>query len=234
MQSLSPLFIVLAVGPLLFLLLGVVFSVYFAVAGITSPDVVADRVTHSIPRILLAVQVLLLVALWLVKRWQGLTWHDLGWSHAGARVGPEIVRGLVPGLVLGVVYVFALSPLLTTLQTTFGDYVPPGDILPTLRSDLVPFFCANVAFAPFVEETLYRGYALPLLRRRFGVVGALAISCLCFGLLHWMGGIWYILLTGFVAGGMLAALFLWRGNVIAPFSAHLGLNLVEFGFVALT
>ena len=56
-------------------------------------------------------------------------------------------------------------------------------------------------------------------------------SCLFFGLLHWTGGFWYILLTGFVAGGIFAALFLWRRNIVATYAAHLALNLVEFLFV---
>jgi len=37
-----------------------------------------------------------------------------------------------------------------------------------------------------------------------------------------------------VAGGLFAALFIKRSNLIAPFAAHLALNLVEFLFVMLT
>jgi len=51
-----------------------------------------------------------------------------------------------------------------------------------------------------------------------------------FGLLHWAGGFWYILLTGLVAGGLFAGLYTARKNMIAPFAAHLVLNLVEFLF----
>ncbi len=81
---------------------------------------------------------------------------------------------------------------------------------------------------PFVEESLYRGYAFGRLQERYGVPLAVIISCTFFGLLHWAGGFWYILLTGVVAGGLFAALRLWRGTLIAPFAAHLALNILEF------
>ena len=109
-----------------------------------------------------------------------------------------------------------------------GDYVPAGSVLPAISGSIGVFFIANVILAPWVEETLYRGYAIPVLTTHFGVAGAVAISCLLFGLLHWPGGIWYILLTGVVVGGTFAGLFLWRDGVLTPFVAHLTLNLVEF------
>jgi hypothetical protein len=52
-------------------------------------------------------------------------------------------------------------------------------------------------------------------------------TCIFFGLLHWAGGFWYMVLTGFVAGGLFAGLRVWRGSLIAPFAAHLALNLLE-------
>jgi hypothetical protein len=46
------------------------------------------------------------------------------------------------------------------------------------------------------------------------------------------GVFWHILLTGgAVAGGLFAGLFLWRRNVVAPFAAHLALNLLEFLYI---
>ena len=112
-----------------------------------------------------------------------------------------------------------------------GDYVPPGELTGALGAALVPFFLANVLLAPFVEESLYRGYALDRLRQRYGLALAVVISCAFFGLLHWAGGFWYILLTGFVAGGLFAGLRVWRRTLIAPFAAHLALNILEFVWI---
>jgi hypothetical protein len=62
---------------------------------------------------------------------------------------------------------------------------------------------------------------------RFGVRGAIIISSIFFGLLHWSGGFWYILTTGIIVGVPFALLRNKRGNILAPFGAHLALNLVE-------
>ncbi|MBW7885329.1 MAG: CPBP family intramembrane metalloprotease [Caldilineaceae bacterium] len=64
--------------------------------------------------------------------------------------------------------------------------------------------------------------------RRYRQRSHILLSCLFFGLLHWAGGFWYIVLTGVVAGGILAGLFVWRRNIVVAFAAHLTLNLVEF------
>lgn len=122
-------------------------------------------------------------------------------------------------------------PLQTWLQQTFGDYVPAGETLATAGASLIPFFIANVVCAPFVEESLYRGYAFTRLRRRYSLPLTFALLALGFGLLHWAGGFWYILLTGLVAGSLCTGLRAWRGSLPAAFAAHLALNLVEFAFV---
>lgn len=135
------------------------------------------------------------------------------------------------GVVTAVIYFTTLSPLMQMFQRTLGDYVPAGELFPALSASIMPFFLANVLLAPFVEENLYRGYALTRLNGRFQSWAAIFISCLFFGLLHWTGGFWYILLTGFVAGGIFAGLFVWRGNIVAAYAAHLALNLVEFLYI---
>jgi membrane protease YdiL (CAAX protease family) len=88
-----------------------------------------------------------------------------------------------------------------------------------------------VLLAPFVEESLYRGYAFATLRQRYGLPATFIILALSFGLLHWAGGVWYILLTGLVAGSLFTGLRVWRHSLLAAFAAHLALNLVEFLFV---
>ena len=128
-------------------------------------------------------------------------------------------------------YLFLISPLMTAVQRSIGDYVPAGELLTSLGAALIPFFLANVVLAPFVEENIYRGYALTRLFRRFSKPVAILISCAFFGLLHWAGGFWYILLTGALAGGLFAGLFTARRNLIASYAAHLSLNVVEFLFV---
>lgn len=222
----------LSLPPLLFLLAIVGASVYFGFRGETDPEQISQAVADSMSIILLVIQIALLGLFLWAKRVDKLSWSDLGWqTPAGQTAWREALIGAVPGALLGVLYVFALSPLLTLIQSTIGDYVPAGEILPSVGSGILAFFLADVLFAPFVEENIYRGYALSRLPKRFSQPVSIVISCVFFGLLHWAGGFWYILLTGSVAGGLFAALFVKRGNLIAPFAAHLALNLIEFLFV---
>ncbi len=215
--------------PVLFLLVIVAFSIYYGAQAQGDANVIAQKTTAATPYILLTVQLLLLVTQFAIFRRQGLTLSQIGWqAGAGKEAWKEILLGAAFGASLGILYIYVLSPLMTAAQTAFGDYVPAGELLPSLGTAIIPFFLANVILAPFVEENIYRGFALTRLMPRFGTVGAIVISCVFFGLLHWSGGFWYMLLTGVVAGGLLAGLFVKRKNILAPFGAHLALNIVEF------
>lgn len=231
-QRLRRVWVVLMLPPVLFLIVIVAMSVYFGAALGNDPQAIADSVADSTPQILLIVQLSLLLVFWIVMKAERLALPAIGWQLApGQKLWQEIALGAVPGLILAGLYFSVLSPLMTTAQRVIGDYIPPGELLSSLGTSALPFFLANVALAPFVEENIYRGYGLTRLQKRFGVPAAILISCFFFGLLHWAGGFWYMLLTGVVAGGLLAGLFAWRKNIIAAFAAHFTLNLVEFLYV---
>lgn len=224
--------VTLALPPILFLLVIIAVSVYFGVITRGDAQAIAESVPRAAPYIVLIVQLLLIPLLLRALRTDGLTFRAIGWQlPADQQWWREGLLGVLVGVPLGLLYLFVLSPLLATVQRVVGDYVPPDQILVSLGSAVLPFFIANVLLAPFVEENIYRGYAITRLGQRFGPVSTFILSCLFFGLLHWTGGFWYILLTGFVAGSIFAALFLWRRNMVATYAAHLALNLVEFLFV---
>lgn len=217
-----------------FLLALISASLFFGAGAQDDAQAIADSVVGALPVILLAVLLALLGLVERVRHAEKLSLRDLGWRlQPGQSLAREIALGAAVGTTLVFAYLYALAPLLAQAQQLIGDYVPPGAILPTMGALPLPFFLANVVLAPFVEENIYRGYALPRLMARFGAPLALTISCLFFGLLHWAGGFWYVLLTGVVAGGSFGALYLWRRNVIVCFAAHLALNLIEFGFSVL-
>jgi membrane protease YdiL (CAAX protease family) len=230
--SLKTVWIALSMPPVIFLLAIIVASIYFGAQGQTDSAQISQSVASSMSVILVVIQIAMLgVFLW-AKRTDQLSWREIGWqAAAGQKTWQEFLLGAIPGALLGLLYVFILSPLMTAIQRSIGDYVPAGEILPSVGNGLLAFFIADVLLAPFVEENIYRGYALTRLFGRFSQPAAFLISCVFFGLLHWAGGFWYILLTGAVAGGLFAALFVKRKNLIAPFAAHLALNLVEFLFV---
>lgn len=226
-QSLSVVpykaWLLLSAGPALFLLGIIGASILFSIRGVPEAQI-PERVTELAPHILLGVLVCLAVLMTRFVPQIKAAWLLPDSSKAFS----DITVGLFAGILLAISYLYWLAPLLETLQRTFGDFVPPGAVLPTVSSSIGLFFIANVLLAPLVEETLYRGIAIPLLTTHLGTLWAVVLTCVFFGLLHWAGGFWYMLLTGVVAGGAFAGLFYWRGGVLAPFAAHLALNLIEF------
>ena len=226
---------VLLAGPILFLLGLLVMSVYYGIAlqG-KNVDEIPNLVAASTPYQLVVIQILLLIIVGRAMKRDELTWKDIGWKTVeGQQVWRELLIGAIPGIVLALLYVYILTPILTALQQIW-DYVPAGDLLTTLGASLIPFAIADVLLAPFVEESIYRGFGLTRLLRKFSQPVAIAFSMFFFGILHWTGGFWYILLTGIVAGGLFAWLRLSRKNIIAPFAAHLALNIVETIFIMAT
>lgn len=218
--------LLLTAGPILFLLGIVVASISLSIQEVPEAQI-PERVTELVPHILLGVQVCLVFFMTSFATQAKAAWllPDLRKSFA------DVTIGLMAGVLLAILYLNWLAPLLETLQRTFGDFVPPGAVLPAVSSSIGLFFIANVLLAPLVEETLYRGIAIPLLTTHLGVSRAVVVSCVLFGLLHWAGGLWYMLLTGVVAGGALTGLYYWRAGVLAPFAAHLALNIIEFVYV---
>ncbi|NOH04385.1 MAG: CPBP family intramembrane metalloprotease [Chloroflexi bacterium] len=225
----------LLAGPLLFLLAIIGASLYFGfVTRGQNAEAIPGMVAASTPYQLAVVQIWLLLILVKSMKRDGMTWKDIGWENAGGqRISREVLIGGGLGIALGLLYVFALSPALARLQQIW-DYVPAGELFTSLGASLVPFLIANVLLAPFVEESIYRGYGFTRLLGRFNQPAAIALTCFFFGILHWAGGFWYILATGMIAGGLFAWLRVSRKNVIAPFAAHLAVNIVEAVFIAAT
>ena len=219
----SKAWLLLTAGPVLFLLSIVGVSIFFSFREVPVAQI-PERVTALAPHILLGVLVCLAVLMARFVPEVKAAWLLPDPSKAFS----DITIGLLAGVLLAISYIYWLAPLLEILQRTFGDFVPPGSVLPTVSSSIGLFFIANVLLAPLVEETLYRGIAIPLLTTHLGLLWAVVLTCVFFGLLHWAGGFWYMLLTGVVAGGAFAGLFCWRGSVLAPFVAHLALNIIEF------
>ena len=219
----SKAWLLLTAGPALFLLGIVGVSIFLSLREVPEAQIPA-RVTALVPHLLLGVLVCLAVLMTRFAPQVKAAWLLPDFSKAFS----DITVGLLAGTLLAIAYIYWLAPLLETLQRTFGDFVPPGSVLPTVSSSIGLFFIANVLLAPLVEETLYRGIAIPLLTTHLGTLWAVVLTCVFFGLLHWAGGFWYMLLTGIVAGGAFAGLFCWRGSVLAPFAAHLALNFIEF------
>lgn len=198
-------------------------SIFLSIQGVPASKI-PEQVPTYMPHILVGALLCLFILMVLFAPQINEVWNVSSYE----KMISDAVLGAFVGALLALAYIYWLAPFLEVLQRTFGDYVPPGSVLRVVSGSIGLFFFANVILAPLVEETLYRGIAIPTIESQLGVVGAIVLSCLFFGLLHWAGGVWCMLLTGIVAGGIFAGLYYYSGGIVAPFTAHLALNLIEF------
>lgn len=158
---------------------------------------------------------------------------DIGW-HTGDGWWEEIKAGIL-------VYAATL-PILILISIGWALAFDRGDSAGAEATEKFPMFrdalegstwvavmsiLGAVLWAPFVEEVIYRGMLYRFLHRRVGMVLAVVISSLAFGLTHPYD------LQGLIdvsIGGVIYALLReWRSSLIAPITAHMLHN----GFIAL-
>lgn len=206
--------------------LAVVIFAYMAWAGVSPADPEADATVRSALGPIIFVNHLGLFALLLVLlRRNGEDLSDIGWSAKA--VDSTLLREMGIGLVCGVgLYLFkefavdsvrALAAGNTpTFQSLFrfslGSLEDPGLMLAAVG-------------VVFVEESIYRGYALPFFEERWGILAAVVITALAFGPLHWGNGVG-AMLNATAYGVLLAGIFLWRRNLVAGTLAHALYNLL--------
>lgn len=233
MPTLKRPYLNLILAPLWFLLVMILMSVYFVGQGIAEENV-GLTISQHIPTLILCVQLLLFITLYLTSKKDNFKIFSDGWKSTNPSIRfKHILYGVLSGIVLAFLYIKLLSPLQTMMQSTFGDYVPAGETMKVLGTQSLIFFIANVVLAPFVEESVYRNYVLSRFLERYTVAKSIVLSSLFFGLLHWTGGFWYILMTALFVGLPFAFIVVKQKNILWVFIAHLTLNLIEFLYIAL-
>lgn len=203
-------------------LLAVIIATTWQAMGLGPPDAQADaRIRSVLPLIILVNHTVVLAALLIVTRRQGTSVQRLGWSLEGSRWPREIAVGIAGALV---VYLFKELVVDSGLALLDGR-TPTFRSLFRFRTEGLEVPMALVATGlVFVEETVYRGLAIPVLARRHGTLVAVLATSIAFGLLHWGNGPEGIAVTT-TYGLLFAALFLWRRNVLATTVAHALYNL---------
>jgi len=230
MNSLKRPWINVILAPIWFLIIIVAISIYFGATGVSEKEIPL-RISENTPTLILIVQVLILSTLLITNRKEGFNIFKNGWATDKTKLPTDILGGVITGVVLAALYIYLLSPLQLYLQLNIGDYVPAGETMNVLGKQTIIFFIANVLFAPFVEESLYRNYSFSRFLEKYSQTKSIIISVIMFGLLHWLGGFWYILMTGIVVGLPFAIIVTKRKNIIWVFVAHLTLNLLEFIYI---
>ena len=152
----------------------------------------------------------------------------LGW-HTGKGVIREVGAGIA-GYLAGLVVVVAgfFVTYLLVKQTGISPEHPLIYILQGNIWHVLGLYALVSVFAPFMEETMFRGALFHHLRRRWGwAISALAVAFI-FAVIHPQGWV-AVPVLGSIAI-VLAALREWRGSLIAPMVAHACNNFIVLTF----
>ncbi len=154
----------------------------------------------------------------------GLFLAGRGWPRRGADARRKLVP-LAPvsrgawlwSLAAGLASVAALAGL----WTVFGSLVRTApNLLPDARGiplwTALPMLLVSITAAPLTEELAFRGYAMGLLRRHFGVVSTLVISSLMFAAAHLTQGLYPTKLVVYFLFGLGLAVIVWRTRSLLP------------------
>lgn len=137
----------------------------------------------------------------------GLSLGTLGWARPSLA---DVAIGVGAAAVLGALNAWVLYPLVQAAQPSFDPTLPKV----SLGAAAVTLLVAAVA-----EDTLYRGYALSVLRERHGAVAAVAVTSIFYALVTPAQGL-ALVLWAYYFGVVLCGLRLWRKNLWPVTIAH--------------
>lgn len=149
-----------------------------------------------------------------------------GWRLVALDRGAFTSRAVLGGAALGAVAVGVPSLALLGIGWLRVEAMPPGDVWQSALLSL-----GLLIPAALWEELMTRGYALALLRERFGARMAIVVTSVVFGLLHLENAgvtfqsIAVVTLAGIFLGSILVAM----RSLYAAWSAHVAWNFVMAG-----
>lgn len=131
-------------------------------------------------QIILSFALLLFMAAQIRTRARVPFWRTLGWRPLNTgRIPKAIVYAalVAAGLLLSMLVQFVSS--ISRPKTKL-----PIEVFFQDRRSALLLMVVSVVFAPFLEETIFRGYIYPALARPFGITASVLITGTIFGLMH--------------------------------------------------
>ncbi len=157
-----------------------------------------------------AFMVMLVESKYGVRFWKAIHWN---WPSPGTRV-----------LVLGLLGMFTIS------LDLIGRYLPmpktsPFDEFFAHPRDAYLIAAFAVTLGPLMEELFFRGFLYPVLARRTGMISAVLLTALPFGMMHYLQyRSWAAVLVITLVGIVLTAVRALTESVAASFIVHVGYN----------
>jgi membrane protease YdiL (CAAX protease family) len=188
-------------------------TIFGVFAGLISRngEAVSDAISEYIAYILAFNYVIAFCIALLGMRKQGVTFRDVGVSKKSFGV-----RHIFLAVILGI----GCFVLLNLLPSLLGIYEQAA---PTNSAGSFMFFVSSVTLAPVVEEFIFRGYAISMLKDKLPVWAVILIPSVCFSLIHiYMGAANVI--SALAAGIILGIFFLKTRNCMACMIAHFCMN----------
>ena len=199
--------------------LAVFIAGYAAFAGVSlSAPGAEEAIRSALGPIIIVNHCILFGVLWVLLRRNGEELTDIGWSLRF--VESTLVREIAIGLACGVgLYLFKEFAADSVRALAAGNTPTFTSLFRFSLDSLDLWFTLAAATMVFVEESIYRGYAIPFFEKRWGALAAVLVTALAFGPLHFGNGVG-AMLNATVYGVLFAGIFLWRRNVVAGTAAH--------------
>ena len=167
--------------------------------------------------------ILLLFLFVMIRKYHGARfWTSLGWRTLHFRTVPAstiylicIFGGITLAMFVAFVSHFAGPKTNLPIQEYFHS-----------RANIIWLMVFGIGFAPFFEETLFRGYLYPVFARKWGIPAGIIVTGVLFGLMHalqlWGG--WLEIAMLIFVGIVLTFIRARARSVLASYLVHLSYN----------
>lgn len=159
---------------------------------------------------------LILIGLTLFFAYKSGSVKDLGLNRQD--FGKNILFGLAGGIFIFTVTTGLQQLFVAVLEADINTnpLVAMAAQAKTFSELAAPLFVSGI-MAPLAEEIYYRGFALPVFIKRWGVIAGVVISGLFFSVMH-LSTVWFIEIA--LVGMALSLMYYWTGSLLPGIIAH--------------
>ncbi len=165
-----------------------------------------------------------------------MRYREKGWGGSFGFIPGSFLRHIRQGIafyILTIPVILLITVVSYELLSLFQLEVQPQNVIAALNEPCcltlkVFVIFAAVIIAPIIEEIIFRGIALPLIAKHFGIKSAIVLTSLLFATVHFH-------LPSFIPLFALAAAmsiaYTYSGSIIVPIVMHMLFNIVNIAIL---